>query len=190
MAVAAVHAALAEDIPEIARIQRETWLTAYAELLPPTVLAGLDAADAEDAWRSALREGSARLFVATEGSWTVGFCSAGPAPDSEVADANGELPADAASTALIGTLLVEPRWGRRGHGGRLLGTAAAALRAEGATRGIVWVPERDQVSRSFFTRAGWSPDGIARTLDAGGQPLRELRMSGTLELVLTGDGQS
>lgn len=184
MAVAAVHSALTEDIPEIARIQRETWLTAYAELLPPTVLAGLDAADAEQAWHSALREGAARLFVATEGSWTVGFCSAGPAPDGEMADPNGILPADAATTALIGTLLVEPRWGRRGHGGRLLGTAAAALRAQGSTRGIVWVPERDTASRAFFTKVGWSPDGTARTLDAGGQPLRELRMSGTLELVL------
>jgi GNAT superfamily N-acetyltransferase len=190
MAVAAVHPALVEDIPEIARIQRETWLTAYAELLPPTVLASLGAADTEEAWLSAFREGAARLFVATEGSWTVGFCSAGPAPDGEVADANGTLPPDAATTVLIGTLLVEPRWGRRGHGGRLLGTAAAALRADGATRGIVWVPERDTVSRAFFTRAGWSPDGTARTLDAGGQPLRELRMSGTLELVLKSEDQS
>jgi GNAT superfamily N-acetyltransferase len=190
MAVAAVHPALEEDIPEITRIQRETWLTAYAELLPPTVLAGLDAADAEDAWRSAWRDGAARLFVATEGSWTVGFCSAGRAPDSEVAAADGSLPPDAATTGLIGTLLVEPRWGRRGHGGRLLGTAAAALRAEGATRGIVWVPERDSVSRAFFVRAGWSPDGTARTLDAGGQPLRELRLSGTLDLVLKDELES
>lgn len=190
MAVAAVHAALTEDIPEIARIQRETWLTAYAELLPPTVLAGLDAASAEDAWQAALSEGAARLFVATEGSWTVGFCSAGPAPEGEVADANGTLPDDAATTVLIGTLLVEPRWGRRGHGGRLLGTAAAALRADGATRGVVWVPEADTVSRAFFTKVGWSPDGIARTLDAGGQPLRELRLSGTLELAFKDEGPS
>ncbi len=190
MAVAAVHPALEQDIPEIARIQRETWLTAYAELLPPTVLAGLDAAEAEQAWHAAWRDGAARLFVATEGSWIVGFCSVGIAPDSEVAEADGSLPADAATTALIGTLLVEPRWGRRGHGGRLLGTAAAALRAEGATRGIVWVPERDAVSRAFYARAGWSLDGTARTLDAGGQPLRERRMSGTLNLVLKDEGQS
>jgi len=51
---------------------------------------------------------------------TVGFCAAGPAPDAELAAANGSLPADSASTGLVSTLLVEPRWGRRGHGGRLL----------------------------------------------------------------------
>lgn len=190
MALAAVHPAQPADIPEIARIQRETWLTAYAELLPPTVLAGLDQAHTEQAWLDALRQGAARLFVATEGSWTVGFCVAGVAPEGEVAFADGSLPEDAASTALIATLLVEPRWGRRGHGGRLLGTAAAALREAGATRGIVWVPERDTASRAFFARVGWSPDGTARTLDAGGQHLRELRMSGTLELVFNGEDQS
>ncbi|HEX4223617.1 MAG TPA: GNAT family N-acetyltransferase [Pseudonocardiaceae bacterium] len=190
MAVAAVHPALAADIPEIARIQRETWLTAYSELLPPTVLAGLDTESTEQAWLSALEDGAARLFVATEGSWTVGFCTAGPAPDGEIAAPDGSLPPDAATTALIGTLLVEPRWGRRGHGGRLLGTAAAALRVQGATRGVVWVPERDTASRAFYTRVGWSPDGTARTLDAGGQPLRELRFSGTLELVLKDEGRN
>ncbi|HEX3781583.1 MAG TPA: GNAT family N-acetyltransferase [Pseudonocardiaceae bacterium] len=187
MADAAVHPAQPEDIPEIARIQRETWLTAYAELLPPTVLAGLDSAEAEAAWLAALRDGAARLFVATEGAWTVGFCSAGRAPEAEIADPDGALPPDAATVALIGTLLVEPRWGRRGHGGRLLATAAGGLRADGATRGVTWVPEADKASLAFYARAGWQPDGIARTLDAGGRPLRELRLSGTLDLVLKGE---
>ncbi len=187
MADAAVHPAQPEDIADIARIQQETWLTAYAELLPPTVLAGLDSADTEAAWLAALQDGVARLFVATEGAWTVGFCSAGRAPETEIAGPDGELPEDAATVALIGTLLVEPRWGRRGHGGRLLATAAIGLRAEGATRGITWVPEADKASLAFYARIGWLPDGIARTLDAGGQPLRELRLSGTLDLVFTED---
>jgi GNAT superfamily N-acetyltransferase len=183
MADAAVHPARPEDIADIARIQRETWLTAYAELLPPTVLAGLDTADAEAAWLAALEEGAARLYVATEGSWTVGFCSAGRAPEAEIAGPDGELPDDASTVVLIATLLVEPRWGRRGHGGRLLATAAIKLRAEGGTRGIAWVPEADTASQAFYARIGWLPDGTARTLDAGGRPLRELRLSGTLDLV-------
>jgi GNAT superfamily N-acetyltransferase len=190
MADAAVHPAQPEDIADIARIQRETWLTAYADLLPPTVLAGLDSTDAEAAWLTALEEGAARLFVATEGAWTVGFCSAGRAPEGEIAGPDGELPDDAATVALIGTLLVEPRWGRRGHGGRLLATAAIELRAQGATRGITWVPEADTASQAFYARIGWLPDGIARTLDAGGRPLRELRLSGTLELALKDESRN
>lgn len=184
MADAAVHPAGPDDLADIARIQYETWQHAYADLLPPLVLAELDPAELRRSWEHALRHGPARLFVATEGGVRVGFCVAGPAPGDELADPTGKLPDDAASVGLIGTLLVEPRWGRRGHGGRLLATAAAALRADGATRGVTWVPEADTVSLAFYLRAGWATDGMVRTLDAGGHPLREMRLSGTLALTL------
>jgi GNAT superfamily N-acetyltransferase len=85
---------------------------------------------------------------------------------------------------LISTLLVEPRWGRRGHGGRLIATAAHALRDQGATRAVAWVPEADKASTSFYARVGWAADGTVRTLDASGRPLREIRMSGGLDLAL------
>jgi GNAT superfamily N-acetyltransferase len=182
--IASVRAAAGEDVPDLVRIQLDTWRTSYAELLPPDVLAGLDTAEAEDAWRKALDTGSVRLFVAVEGDWTVGFCAAGFAPEAELVDAAGTLPPDASTVALIGTLLVEPRWGRRGHGGRLLATAVSALREEGATRGVAWVPEADQASRNFYGRAGWASDGTARTLDAGGRPLREIRLAGSVDLTL------
>jgi GNAT superfamily N-acetyltransferase len=183
VATASVRPATRDDVPDLVRIQLDTWRTAYAGLLPPDVLDGIDPDEARGAWTAALA-GPARLFVATEGEWTVGFCAAGPAPDGEVAAADGTLPDDASTVGLIGTLLVEPRWGRRGHGGRLLATAAHALRETGATRGIAWIPEADDASRKFYAGANWQPDGIARTLDAGGRPLRELRLTGTLDLRL------
>jgi GNAT superfamily N-acetyltransferase len=186
MADAAVRPAEPADVPEVARIQRDTWRTAYAGLLPDQVLDGFDLAEAELGWREAVQHGPARVWVAVEGPWTVGFCAAGPAPDPEVADAAGTLPADAATTGLVSTLLVEPRWGRRGHGGRLLATAAADLRERGLDRGISWVPEADEASLSFFASAGWHPDGTVRTLDAAGRPLREVRVSGTVDLRLHG----
>lgn len=179
MAIASVRPAEPSDIPDVARIQRDTWRAAYADLLPADVLADLDN---EQAWADALTADTVHLFVATEGEWTVGFCVAGIAPETEITDAGGALPEDAATVALIGTLLVEPRWGRRGHGGRLLATAAAALREDGATRGVAWVPEADQASRRFYGTIAWHPDGTARTLDASGRPLREIRLSGALDL--------
>ncbi|MBW4720161.1 GNAT family N-acetyltransferase [Saccharothrix obliqua] len=179
MADAAVRTAKPEDVPEIARIHRDTWRAAYRSLLPDEVLAGLDGA--EPAWADAVaRE---RVLVATEGRWLVGFCVAAPAPADEVAHADGTLPADAATTALF-HVLVEPRWGRRGHGGRLLATAAQALKATGSTRGIAWVPEADKATTNFYARAGWDADGTVRTLDAGGRPVREIRVSGGLTLLL------
>ncbi|HEV2784192.1 MAG TPA: GNAT family N-acetyltransferase [Actinophytocola sp.] len=184
MADADVRAARPADAEEIARIQLVTWRTAYAAILPEDVLAGLDAGATADQWRATIARGPATVFVATEGEWTVGFGAAGPAPAPESASADGSPPPDAATVALIATLLVEPRWGRRGHGGRLLAAAADAMRAAGSTRGICWVPEADTASLAFYRRAGWAPDGTVRTLDAGGQALREVRLTGTLDIAL------
>ncbi|QUH00935.1 GNAT family N-acetyltransferase [Saccharopolyspora erythraea] len=182
MAEADVRVAGPDDAAEIARIQLTTWRTAYADVLPEDVLAGLDPAETESQWRHALTGGPASVLVAIEGQWLVGFCAAGFAPTTETAAADGTEPPDAATVALVSTLLVEPRWGRRGHGGRLLGAMAQRLSAEGATRGITWVPEADQASTGFYASVGWQPDGTVRTLDAGGRPLRELRLSGSLDL--------
>jgi GNAT superfamily N-acetyltransferase len=184
MAKADVRVAKPQDAAEIARIQVDTWRAAYADLLPPDVLAGLDAKTAELSWLDTVEGGVASVYVATEGPWIVGFCTAGPAPAGEVALADGSMPADAATVGLVGTILVEPRWGRRGHGGRLLGAAATGLREAGSTRGISWVPEADTVSGRFFRRAGWAPDGTLRTLDTGAGTVRELRLTGTVELTL------
>lgn len=187
MAIAAVHPAEPADIQQIDRIQRSVWRDGYAGALPDglrATLAALDPAETEQVWEQTRTEGPARLFVATEGDWTVGFCSAGFAPADDVADAHAALPDDAATVALIGSIAVEPRWGRRGHGGRLVATAAHAMRQAGATRGITWVLDGDTVTRAFYARIGWQPDGIARTLDAAGHPLREIRLAGALDLTL------
>lgn len=182
MADADVRVAEPTDAAEIARIQLSTWRSAYAELLPADVLDGLDTDETEQQWKHTLSSGPASVLVATEGQWTVGFCAAGPAPEQEAVAADGTVPADAATVVLVSTLLVEPRWGRRGHGGRLLGAMVQRLSDGGATRGITWVPEADESSMAFFRSVGWAPDGTVRTLDAGGRPVRELRLTGSLDL--------
>jgi GNAT superfamily N-acetyltransferase len=184
MTDARVRPANVDDAGEIARIQLLTWQVAYSDVLPKRVLDELDTAEAAQAWARTLTDGPARVHLATEDGTPVGFCVSGPAPEDEVAAADGGLPQDAERVGLIGTLLVEPRWGRRGHGGRLLATAAEALRADGASRGIAWVPEADEASVAFYTGVGWATDGTVRTLDADGQPLREVRLTGTLDLRL------
>ncbi|MGH3884133.1 MAG: GNAT family N-acetyltransferase [Pseudonocardiaceae bacterium] len=183
MALARVRPATPADASALAALHRATWRAAYSELLPSGALDGLDAPQVQQAWADTVA-GGATVLIATEGDHPVGFVVAGPAPEDEVAAADGALPADAAQTVLVSTLLVEPRWGRRGHGGRLLAEAAAVLRDAGATRGIVWVPAEDPASLSFYRRAGWNPDGTVRTLDAAGRPLREIRLTGPLNLSL------
>jgi GNAT superfamily N-acetyltransferase len=196
MATAAVRPATAADVEEIVRIQASTWEAAYAELVPAAALAQLSSPGARQAWAAAVAAGGgSRVLVATEGTWTVGFCAAAPAQDpaADSADAAAAADADGADArpeigvehwAEIGALLVEPRWGRRGHGGRLLATAAHALHEAGALYGLAWVPEADAASRAFYARAGWEPDGTVRVLDTGEGTLREVRLTGSLDLKL------
>ncbi|GAA1393268.1 GNAT family N-acetyltransferase [Pseudonocardia kongjuensis] len=176
MATATVRPATDDDVDAIVGIQDRTWRTAYAGLLPEEAFASLTSDAARGHWTDAVHAGDDfHLLVAQEGGEIVGFAAAARYPG-----------ADGLSIAEISTLLVEPRWGRRGHGGRLLATAAAALRAAGEETGRAWVPETDPASRGFYARAGWQPDGAVRTLDTGSGTLREVRMSGSLDLRLIG----
>jgi GNAT superfamily N-acetyltransferase len=168
-----VRPARPEDATAVAHVQAVTWRTAYRSVLPPAVLDGWDDAAAAEAWRAAITSPPTPghgVVVAVERDAVVGFAAFGPA---EVAD--GERPDPATPTSEIATLLVEPRWGRRGHGSRLLAAVADLARATGAARLQVWLPEEDRVSAGFFESAGWDRAGWVRTLDTGGAPLREIR---------------
>jgi GNAT superfamily N-acetyltransferase len=176
MALAKVRPATAEDVDEILRIQDLTWRTAYAELVPEAAFERLTGPAARQAWSAAVTAGAGHhVLVATEGEWTVGFCAAAPADPEEPGLSAGGY-------GQIVALLVEPRWGRRGHGRRLLAAAFAALAGDGAELGVAWLPERDVASRACYDRIGWDPDGMMRRLDAGDRELRELRLVGPLRV--------
>ena len=70
----------------------------------------------------------------------VGFAAVGPSAEEDA------RPGEAA----VAALLVEPRWGRRGHGSRLLAAAVDHLRADGVTRLVAWVPDGDRASAAFY----------------------------------------
>jgi GNAT superfamily N-acetyltransferase len=170
---ASVRPALPEDAAEIARVQVVTWRTAYRSVLPAAVLDDWDSQGATDRWRAAVASPPTPghgVLVALERNSLVGFAAYGPA---ELA--RGERTDPAGPTSELTTLLVEPRWGRRGHGSRLLAAVADLAQAGGAARLQVWLLEDDRVSAGFYESAGWAPDGWARTLDTGEAPLREIR---------------
>jgi GNAT superfamily N-acetyltransferase len=138
------------------------------------VLAALDVTAAAQAWEDAVVSPPSpahHVLVATEGTYTVGFVAVGP---SEEEDAR---PGEASVVAL----LVEPRWGRRGHGSRLLAAAVDFLHNDGVTGLVAWVPDGDRASTAFYESAGWEPDGRARILEADGGSVRETRWHVALE---------
>lgn len=172
MADVSVRPARVDDAADIARVQVTTWRSAYAELLPPTVLEAATVERATAEWTAAVAappSAGHRVLVALEQRQLVGFVAFGPP------DADDEPAGPAERTGQIHVLLVEPRWGRRGHGSRLLAATVDLLRDAGVTRAVAWVVEGDPASARFYASAGWERDGYLRTLSDGGRVLREAR---------------
>ena len=162
-----VRPARPEDAERVARVQLSTWRTAYADLLPPEAL-DLPEVQAAALWLGAVESpptAQHRLLVAFERDELVGFAASGPAEDEG-------LPAEAVELV---TVLVEPRWGRRGHGSRLLSASVDHWRGEGFVTAVAWTWERDPATRSFLLGAGWEPDGAGRGLDTGPRVQHQLR---------------
>ena len=168
MADVSVRPARPHDAERVARVQLSTWRTAYADLLPQDAL-DLPEVQVAAVWLNAVEapaSGRHAVLVAMERDELVGFLATTPADDDDL---------DAAVTAEVAALLVEPRWGRRGHGSRLLAAAVEGWRADGVRTAVAWVWERDPASRAFLASAGWEPDGRARGLDTGSQVQAQLR---------------
>jgi GNAT superfamily N-acetyltransferase len=177
MADVSVRPARPEDAAEIARIQVDTWRTAYADILPGPVLAELSSAEATTVWEAAIATPPTprhRVLVAQEQHRPVGFAALGPADDLEAEDPDPD------TTVALAPILVEPRWGRRGHGSRLLAAVVEHARADGMSRAVAWIPEGDTRTRAFLISAGWAPDGLARALDTGAGEFREIRLQTSL----------
>jgi GNAT superfamily N-acetyltransferase len=173
MADVSVRPATVVDAAELGRIQVDTWRAVYQDVVPEPVLAGLTADATGNRWAASISQPPTsrhHVLVALEQQWRVGFAALGPADDLETDDPDPE------TTGALVLLLVEPRWGRRGHGSRLLAAATDHARADGMTRVVAWLPEADSVTRDFLASAGWAPDGLIRALDTGAGELREIRM--------------
>jgi GNAT superfamily N-acetyltransferase len=162
------------DAERVARVQLSTWRTAYAELLPADALA-VPEEQVAAMWLRAVEVPPSvrhRLLVAMEGAELVGFAASAPAEDDD---------RDASTTLELTALLVEPRWGRRGHGSRLLAASVEHWRTDGATTAVAWVWERDAALRSLLSASGWELDGAARGLDTGPRVQRQVRLHTSLE---------
>jgi GNAT superfamily N-acetyltransferase len=183
MALGYVRPARPEDAGEIARIQLATWRVAYRRIFPRHVLDALEEAFLAQRWSAAVTAPPTprhRVLVAVEQaeqSYLVGFATSGPADEQALAPEEPPLPEDVAA---VTDLLVEPRWGRRGHGSRLLAATVDLWREDGFAAALAWAYGDDAATRKFLQAAGWEPDGAARALDVDDLLVNQLRYHVTL----------
>ncbi|MGI5215524.1 N-acetyltransferase family protein [Plantactinospora sp. CA-290183] len=188
MALGYVRPARPEDAAEIARIQLATWRVAYRRMLPKHVLDNLDEAWFGRRWSAAIEsppsdrhrvlvavEQAESSYLVGESAQLVGFAASGPPDEAALAPQEPEA-ALGPEVAAVTDLLVEPRWGRRGHGSRLLAAAVDLWRSDGFTSAVAWAFEGDEATRKFLAGAGWEPDGAARALDVDDLLVPQLRL--------------
>lgn len=199
MALGFVRPARPEDAGDIARIQLSTWRTAYRRMFPAHVLANLDEAYLARGWAEAItatpsprhrvliaveqagptRGGKPQIATPSESAApVVGFIAAGPADEQALAPEEPPLPADVAA---ITDLLVEPRWGRRGHGSRLLAAAVDLWREDSFKAAVAWAYDADEAMKKFLVSTGWAPDGATRALDVDDMLVPQLRLHVALD---------
>jgi GNAT superfamily N-acetyltransferase len=192
MALGYVRTARPDEADEIARIQLSTWRTAYRRLMPRHVLDGLTEDWLAGRWRTAIETPPSdrhRVLVAVEqagSSYLAGFAATGAADEAALAPGEEAFGPDVAA---ITELLVEPRWGRRGHGSRLIAASVDLWREDGFTTAVAWAYDQDTATRNFLTGAGWAPDGARRALDVDDLLVPQSRLHVSVEQGTEPDGQ-
>lgn len=160
MADVSVRPARPADAEHVAHVQLTTWEQAYAKLVGPL---DVPLEQLAAVWLNAIEAPPSpqhRLLVALDGPSVVGFAASEPADDAV------ELTA----------LMVDPRWGRRGHGSRLLAASVDHWRGDGVALAQHWAFEADRVVTEFLEAAGWAYDGLGRGLDTGSRVVPQRRL--------------
>jgi ribosomal protein S18 acetylase RimI-like enzyme len=174
-----VRAARTSDVDDIADVNVRSWRQRFADILPASILDGLDARDLSMAWAHSLLNPPSPdhwVLVAVHDGAIVGYVTVGPSLDPDAGPTDGEL----------SSLEVDPGHQRLGHGSRLLTAAMDHAEAAGIGTVSVWCALGDEARRAFLQSAGWAPDSAYRDLivdwtEASGDiVVREVRLSASL----------
>lgn len=132
-----------EDAEAVARVQIDSWTSAYQHLFTAEELGGISFAERTEFWRRF------PPVVADVDGEIIGFVAVGPAHDDE---ADGELYA----------IYVRPERWKTGVGRELMKAGEARLRELGYTNVVLWVFEDNPRARRFYELAGWKTDGATQ----------------------------
>lgn len=172
---ALVRPARVGDEPGIARVHVASWQDAYRGHMPADYLAALDVDQRAEAWHQRLpaaRRSRGDVLVAICGGDIVGFAHFGSSRDQD---------ADPGRTGEIGAIYLQPESIGQGFGRLLMKRAVAGLAGHGYANATLWVLEGNTRARRFYERAGWTPDGAAKTDHSRSFPIPEVRYRRSLQ---------
>ncbi|MFC0625085.1 GNAT family N-acetyltransferase [Kribbella deserti] len=158
VAETSVRLAVPNEAEGIAEVQVAAWRRSYRGLLPNELLDQLEPEQFAAQWRQSLLspgEARNRVLVALAGRHLVGFAALTPSDDPD---------ADPGKDALVAEFCIHPDATRLGHGSRLLHAIVDTIQADRFERVTYWVNAKDDITRAFFTDAGWAPDGAFREM--------------------------
>ena len=168
-----VRRATLDDVDALARINIDTWRSAYTGIVPQPRIDGMDLAAYRARWIDNVTTGrpGVAFFVAELDGDPAGYSIGGPyrpqeEAGPEVTDRLGELYA----------IYVEPPRQGRGLGSALHTALLEWLAGEGYTEVALWVLEANRPSRNWYADRGWHADGGTGVWVAEGQRLPELRL--------------
>jgi Acetyltransferases len=131
-----------EDAAAIAEVHLESWMGAYAGIIPYRALARMIARRGGDWWARAIRR-SATVLVVEIGGKIAGYATLGR-------NRSRELP----QQGEIYELYLRPEYQGIGLGTRLFKAARRMLSEHGLSGLVVWALEENGGAVSFYTRAG------------------------------------
>lgn len=155
-----------EDSASVARIQVDSYRTAYADILPAAYLSRFSYSEQEQDWRDLLSFALHDIvYIAEMDSGEIVGYAMGRPDRNTIAPYDGELVA----------LHVRGSHQRKGIGQRLIATIAEHLRQQGCTSLFLWVLAENP-ARSFYERLGGQLIGERET-DLGGGDVRAVEVA-------------
>ena len=160
-----IRPATPADAEQIAAVHVASWREAYRGVVPDEYLDGLDVAERAEQWRAELSslERGHEVWVAQDEDGIVGFVDFGPSHDED---------ADRTTVEIYKIYLVPHAWGR-GVARDLMRKVFAEV-SQGAAI-TLWAFDTNDRARHFYRRSGFTPDGVERLEEFGGEYIKELR---------------
>ena len=146
------------DARAIATVHVASWQEGYAHIFDEAFLAELDVDERAARYTLGLDAPDLPFTqLAEDGGVIVGFVTTSTARDADLTGA-GEIQA----------LYVDPAHWRRGIGRQLLASGTERLRAQGCTRGALWVLVENMSAKELYMANGWTADGSVRVEEPWG----------------------